>query len=638
MCGIFGFVSHHSESVPEKDRLRETANLMQHRGPDARGFYVEPGIAFVHTRLSLLDLSERGNQPFWDKENRYALIYNGEIYNFRDLQAELEREGVQFKTTCDTEVVLEALLKWGPDITLPKLEGMFAFALFDRQEKSLLLARDRFGIKPLFIYETDESFAFASEIRTMGPWIPFEPDLHSISSYLYSFGGPHTGRSFYQNIRSLDAGAVLEIRKKGKSQTKRFFTLPDFLDREEEARLEGRKMGQLVDELDVLLNESVKSQLIADAPVGGLCSGGVDSSIILSIASRYHNNLAIFHANVLGPQSELEGAMLLANHLKLDLKCADVKPSDFITEIPNVIKHYGHPFYRTPHSLPFLSVSRVVRQNGVKAVLTGEGSDECFLGYSFLAPNLKFEWKPRRLLGRLKRWILRQKLAEPKFRYLSSPDILGGDINSDSGFVIAMQNRFEILGEALEMRSRMQKLYGAKQPRGVLASLDLYGYSLRALLHRDDSMGMAASIEARFPFLDSKLVRFALNCPYRSKIRFSPWARDPTHIFYLDKYLLRQVAKRYLPDSLSQRKKTPFPVSAYYPSDMTIGSKFLKDSFIRRSLGLTDDELKTLTEQASHDLKWKMLQLDLWIDICLRNQPEDAVRKINDNLTMVRKN
>src|SRR5215212_6573212 len=228
MCGIFGFVSHNSDSIPEKDRLRETANLMEHRGPDARGFHVEPGIALVHTRLSLLDLSERGNQPLWDRENRYALIYNGEIYNFQELREELVQQGVRFDTTCDTEVLLQGLLRWGADATLPKLDGMFAFALFDRETKSLLLARDRFGIKPLFVYETSEAFIFASEIRTMRPWIEFEPNLLSISSFLYGFSGPTQGATFFRNVTCIPPGGVVRTRKGSKSEHSRFFSIGDF--------------------------------------------------------------------------------------------------------------------------------------------------------------------------------------------------------------------------------------------------------------------------------------------------------------------------------------------------------------------------------------------------------------------------
>ncbi|MFL6513863.1 MAG: asparagine synthetase B family protein, partial [Chthoniobacterales bacterium] len=300
MCGIFGFISHKSEAIPEKDRLRETANLLQHRGPDARGFHVEPGVALVHTRLSLLDLTERGNQPFWDPQKRYALIYNGEIYNFKELRTELAAEGAPFETSCDTEVLLEALLRWGPDKTLPRLEGMFTFALYDTTEASLLVARDRYGIKPLFLVDCDSHFIFSSEIRALRPWMEFKPDAAAISSFLGGFSGPTAKGTFLDEVEYLDPGAFVIVKRRGTSERRRFFRLTDFVNREETEELARLTDAQRIDRVDELLHKSVNAHLLADAPVGSLCSGGIDSSIIIAIAKRYHNNLAIFHANVVG--------------------------------------------------------------------------------------------------------------------------------------------------------------------------------------------------------------------------------------------------------------------------------------------------------------------------------------------------
>jgi asparagine synthase (glutamine-hydrolysing) len=162
MCGIFGVIWHGSADVPDEHRLQRTARLLRHRGPDDTGIYADRGIGLVQTRLSLLDLSPRSNQPFWDKQRRYCLVYNGEIYNFKELRVEMEQQGIQFTTTSDTEVLLEGLINCGVEATLPKLEGMYAFALYDSLEKSLTLARDPFGIKPLFIYNGDYAFIFTS--------------------------------------------------------------------------------------------------------------------------------------------------------------------------------------------------------------------------------------------------------------------------------------------------------------------------------------------------------------------------------------------------------------------------------------------------------------------------------------------
>ncbi|MEY2439042.1 MAG: hypothetical protein QOI34_427, partial [Verrucomicrobiota bacterium] len=470
MCGIFGVIWRQSDRVPEQDRLERTARLLRHRGPDATGVFADQGVGLVHTRLSLLDLSERSNQPLWDKQRRFALLYNGEIYNFQQLRLQLEAEGVEFCTTSDTEVLLEALLKWGAEKTLPKLEGMFAFGLYDRTLGSLLLARDRFGIKPLFIYQTEDTFLFASEIQAMRPWINLEPDFPSISSFLYGFSGPTKGFSFFRHVKSVEPGAMVTIEKASTPKYSRFFSLPDFVDPDEMDRLEGLSQHEVVNEVDRLLNESVKSQLIADAPVGALCSGGLDSSIIMSIAAQYHNNLAIFHANVVGPISEYPAALRLAQHLKLDLKAIEVHDDDFITEIPEVTERFGHPFYSCPHSLPLMMVCRLVQQAGVKAVLSGEGSDECFLGYAFCAPNIREYAGVRPLLRFIKRWF-RDPSGSNGLQYLGPSYVQGGEPDGAEGLVHALHNRFEVVRDTVEMRDRLGDSLPANRSKASLQSL-----------------------------------------------------------------------------------------------------------------------------------------------------------------------
>jgi asparagine synthase (glutamine-hydrolysing) len=392
MCGIFGIMWHRADDVPDEYRLKETVKLLHHRGPDGYGYHADVGIGLVHTRLALLDLNPRSDQPLWDKQQRYCLLYNGEIYNFKELRFELEQRGVEFRTTSDTEVLLEWLINCGVEATLPVLEGMFAFALYDTLENTLVLARDRFGIKPMFIYDANDVFVFASEIQAMRPWLEFEPDHWTISSFLLGFDGPTQGYTFYKNVKILNPGAVVEIRRGETAQYSTFFSMGGFWDPEQAEQVRQIKSHQMIDEIERLLLESVRLQLVADAPVGALCSGGVDSSLILAMAAKYHNNLAIFHANVVGPLSEFEAAFQLAKHLKLDLKAVEVNDQDFIDWMPELIEHYGHPFYHTPHSVPFMMVAQLVRKHNVKAVLTGEGSDECFLGYDFSSPDVR-RWR-----------------------------------------------------------------------------------------------------------------------------------------------------------------------------------------------------------------------------------------------------
>jgi asparagine synthase (glutamine-hydrolysing) len=225
MCGIFGILLHHNPGrMPDRCRLERSAGLMHHRGPDHHGIYADEGIGLVHTRLSLLDLHPRSSQPFWDSDGRYGLVYNGEIYNYREVRRELEGQGIKFKTTSDTEVLLQCLIHYGTEATLPRIEGMFAFALYDRREHVLTLARDRFGIKPLYIYDRKDAFVFASEVAAMRPWIRLEPDLLSIAAYLENqLQGPASNFSFFKGVKSAAPGSVITVRRGRQAQYGRFF-------------------------------------------------------------------------------------------------------------------------------------------------------------------------------------------------------------------------------------------------------------------------------------------------------------------------------------------------------------------------------------------------------------------------------
>lgn len=638
MCGIFGVIRHKVNDVPEEHRLKETARLLHHRGPDSEGIYAEPGIAFVHTRLSLLDLNTRSNQPFWDAQRRYCLIYNGEIYNFKELKVELERDGVEFRTTSDTEVLLESIIHRGLTETLHKVEGMFAFAFYDRVEKTLCLARDRFGIKPLFIYDEDDAFIFASEIQAMRPWIAFEPDQLSISSFLLGFAGPTKGHSFFKRVKFLPPGTQITIKTGKKTQYQQVLPIKELWNQSEVELLHRLKPNQLVDKVEELLLESVRKQLIADAPIGALCSGGLDSSIVMAMAARIHDNLAVFHSNVMGPESEYGVAQLLSKHLKLELKKVDVRNQDFIEKIPEVMKHFGHPFWIISSSVPFLMVSKLVRSCGVKAVLSGEGADECFLGYNFLTPDIRMAWnRPKVAVRRLASKALRQLKMRSGLSKTFSQFVMGFSpyssisqvelIQSNTrlpDLLMGLQNRFEVVLETEDLLAELQRKTGASDGLSQIKSLDLLNYNLRMALHRNDSIGMAASIEARFPFLDTEFVRLSVNMPYRMKIRFPSFGSGN---FIKNKWVLRKVADRYLPREISQGKKKSYNSDNY--SNLEIAAKFFENSFIADLFDLSSKGVKYLVEQAPHGLLLKLMHLEVWGHVCLNDLPnEDITRKL----------
>lgn len=620
MCGIFGVLQHRPTGVPDAARLRESAELLAHRGPDSHGIYSDHGVGLAHTRLSLLDLTPRSDQPFWDRQRRYCLVYNGEIYNFKKLRSELERDGVGFRTTSDTEVLLEAVIKWGLEATLPRLEGMFAFSIYDSETRTMVLARDRFGIKPLFIYDQDEAFLFASEVRALHPWLDLQPDILSILGFLHGLPEPNfRSHTFYKRVKFLPPGGVIKIRAGERARHGQFFSLTDFWDPDEVESLKRLRPTEVADRLEAILLDSVKQQLFADARVGGLCSGGVDSSLILAMAARFHDDLAIFHANVVGKHSEYDAAAALAKHLKLELKAVEVRDEHFVNLFADVIEHYGHPFDRHPHSIPFLMVSRLAREHGVKAVLTGEGADECFLGYSRNAPDvLKWRRNPRRFLTSAYRSL---KGLWAKTNAKPSQDI-----------VLQMQNRFVRVLEAENTRTKLRAATGGLRAHDF-RTLDELGGVLPSLLHRNDTMGMAAGIESRFPFLDTALVKLAVNAPYRCKIRLSLSLSDPAHYFVENKWALRRVADRYLPSSLSRRRKVPFPVDAL--ARMRIAPDLFYNSHVAELFELTDKEICYLVENSLQHVRVRLLDLEVWAHICLRNLPKaDIASRLRSHITM----
>ena len=621
MCGIFGVIQHNSDSIPHRQLLESSARLLEHRGPDNQGIFADKAIGLVHTRLSLLDLLPRSNQPFCDQSLRYQLVYNGEIYNFRDLRTRMEKDGIQFRTTSDTEVLLQSLIHYGPRETLKNIEGMYAFALYDSRDRSLVLARDKFGMKPLYTYSDADRFIFASEIAAMRPWVPFEPDLLSISSYVQGFFGPTKGASFYRNIKIVPPGTLITVARSHEPQTETFFEMSDLWDDDLYERLNRQKTEEVVDTVDEMLLNNVRMQLVADAPVGALCSGGVDSSTVMAMAARTHGNLAIFHANVLGPESEYDAAKALADHLRLDLKTVDVDDSHFIEMMPEVTRHYGHPFLRHTNSVPFLMVSQLVSENNVKAVLSGEGSDECYFGYPNMIPNT------RRLLRAARRQWPTRSIGQ--FIQVFRGNLPTGEpLDSTSG----LGNRFELHFENDRIRSRLEQISRRRVKAADLIGLSHLSYHLRTLLHRNDCLGMAAGIEARFPFLDSSLVRLAVNLPYRYKVRFSPLTRVRKHLYLRDKWIIRKIADRYLPRHLSQRMKMGFPAQAYYR--MNISPDFFRNSHVSQILELTPDQMRHLYEHSDQKMKVRLLHLDVWAHVCLYNLPDgETIARMKDNIT-----
>lgn len=606
MCGFFGIRLSSSQTVPCETKLKASSNSLFHRGPDAQKIYSSTGLGLIHTRLSFLDVSERSHQPMWDHTGRYVLLYNGEIYNYQQLRAELEEEGVVFHTTSDTEVLLYSLIHFGPNKTLPRLNGMFAFAFYDTQSQTFVLSRDRFGMKPLYFRQDGFSFMFASEVKAFDPWVDLVPDKFMIASYLLKFGGPTKGQSFYEGIDSVAPGGIVTVSANGTVEKSHFFKLAEFLNREQMNHFSSLSARQIVDELDDLFTLSVQSHMFADVPVGAFCSGGVDSSLLMAKAAKSHTNLAIFHANVKGKWSEYHAARELAEHLKLDLISVDVEDQDFVDMLPQVMKHYEYPFTYHPNCAPLMMVARLARQSGVKGLISGEGSDECFLGYPWLGRKTITDAYDKFLAGT--RSVVHKV---PEFGKILWP-------HEENNSIIArsLLNRFEIDGDENHVRTKIKNEFGKHIPDETVWTIDYLNHHLRTLLHRNDTMGMEASIEARFPFLDINLANAAVNLPTKYKLRPSLRALDKAHPFVQDKWVVREVAARYLPRTLSHRKKLGFWTTVFKRID--IDPKYFYTSYAKDLFNLTNDQFDDMFARIDSDLAVRLLHLDVWGETCLR--------------------
>jgi asparagine synthase (glutamine-hydrolysing) len=592
MCGIFGVLATDERLLPGDETLAAVGRDLRHRGPDAAAHTRTDRAAFAHTRLALLDLHERANQPMWDETRRHCLLYNGEIYNFRSLRAELERAGREFRTESDTEVLLQGLLHEGTDF-LPRLEGMFAFALYDTAEHRLLLARDRFGIKPLVYATVEGAFYFASEVRPLRHCLELAADPDSLAAYLAGDDPATQGATLFEGIRTLESGHWLEVDGNGSITSEPFFSIADFHDAQLAAELEAAGPGEMVERLDGLFHRSIEKHLIADVEVGCLASGGLDSSLITAIAVRHKPDLVLFHADVVGRKSERDAAERLARHFKLDLHTVPVDDDTFLSLVPETVLRYEAPFSYHPNSVPFLAVARLVEKHGVKAILSGEGADEAFLGYASAR---------RSVLAKRFGWL-------PGVRRVRAGINPGGD----------SQPREERLSD----RRAIEAICSGTAADPMC--LELLSYHLRTLMHRNDRLGMAASIEARFPFLDHDLVALAANLAPEHKVKASPRRALRNRHLMVVKWPVRKVAEAYLPADLAFRRKRGFPTTGL--RRLEIDTSYFDNGWLGDELELSARQMKEMLEEASPPTRVRLLLLDLWGSLLIRHQSLDGTRE-----------
>ncbi len=577
MCGLAGLVLTSSRRVDGEHEalVRRMCDIQAHRGPDDSGMVVLDRAVLGSRRLAIIDLSHAGHMPMSDPTERWWITYNGEVFNFAEIRAELEGLGHRFRSSGDTEVILHAFMQWGVE-SMHRFVGMFAFAIVDTASGDVTLVRDRYGIKPMYYARQGDAILFASEMKALMQVMgPQQVDRHSLVEWmLYRNVDSLTPETLVQGIASVLPGHLVRIAA-GVVRTETWYSPIDWVDEGEFRRFEAARPDDVVQEVDQVLNEAVRLRLISDVPVGTLLSGGLDSSLVTSIAGQYTKHLSAFHVSIEGfPKlDERRYAEHLAGKLDIPFIPLSLTGPKFRQALPQAVYLSDLPLTH-PNTIAYYLISKVAREHGVIVLLSGEGADELFGGYLW-------NYRRKRNLLRLKKvldWVPDRVM-----------DVLALLVYSDAGLPVTAHRFREVLAPTIDFVDRYARLdwqdrcaeayqfAGGPADQAVLGNMlaDLADF-LTPLLRRLDRASMAASVESRVPFLDHRLVHRAINMPLDYKVGR-----------HADKWVLKQVARRYMPDFLVDRKKAGFPLPfAAYLEPLADVSLF-RDGFCQQSLGLS---------------------------------------------------
>lgn len=560
MCGIAGFLQLNDASISEGSagaRLEKMLDAIFHRGPDESGRLVDQELAMGMRRLSIIDLQD-GSQPIYNETGRFGVVFNGEIYNYVELRQDLQRRGHQFKTQSDTEVIVHLFEEYGADC-VEHLRGMFGFAVWDNENRTLFIARDRLGIKPLYYTQHDGCLYFASEIKALlsvGS-IPREVDPIALSHYL-SLKYIPAPRTLFKGIYSLLPGHHMTIQD-GIPQTRRYWDVSFEKNRDWDPANAADEQSA-VQELGEILRESVRLRLRSDVPFGAFLSGGLDSSVIVALMSEALdspvNTFSVGFAEAEG-QDELPYAQTVADQFGCTHRTLSIGSDDFLNHAETVLWHLDQPIADQATVATHL-VAKLARQH-VKMVLTGEGGDELFAGYARYAGEQFHPWTvglPAMVGGMLRRFtrsmpgLRRAKIA---IGALTQKDEATRFANwfpmfADDAKVQLLQS-WDSVSPASEIFANYLNQTDAKSPLDRMLYCDTKNWLVDYLLLRGDKLTMANSLEARVPLLDHKLVEFAAGLPPQWKLNGKS-----------RKHLLKQFARTVLPDSIIDRKKQGFPI------------------------------------------------------------------------------
>lgn len=557
MCGIAGIARREPRGVEPRTLLRMAAAI-EHRGPDGYGFFAGSRVGLAHVRLSIIDLA-LGAQPMGNEDGSVLVTFNGEVYNYIELREELVALGHTFRTHCDTEVLVHGYEQWGAGM-LERLNGQFAFAIYDRRQESVFLVRDRFGVRPLFYTVRDGTLYFASEVKAIlaSGEVEAAPDLRGLDE-VFTFWAARAPRTPFRGIRSLEPGSF-GIWRDGSLRLGRFW---------DASYSESPEPADAVERLDAEMQASVDLRMRADVPVGGYLSGGLDSSITCSLAARRTpHDLRTFSVTFQDPRLDESGfQQTVAGAIGSRHAVQHIGDREVAEAFPGVIRHTETPLVRTGPA-PLYLLSRLTRQGGIKVVLTGEGADEVFLGYDLFKETLvrhfclrqpQSQWRPM-LFDRLysylgegnkgggfwRSFFLNAGTPDDRlFSHLPRFALTSRIKDFYSAGVRAELEEFDALGE---LRDSLPPEFDGWSPVNRAAYLEIKTLLSSYLLSsQGDRMAMAHSIEGRFPFLDHRLFAYASSLPVRSKLRG-----------LREKEILRRWAKSVVPPVVAQRPKQPY--------------------------------------------------------------------------------
>jgi asparagine synthase (glutamine-hydrolysing) len=569
MCGIAGiFNLENSDPVEERD-IRRMLGTIRHRGPDEFGIYLDGPVGLGNARLSIIDLSG-GQQPISNEDGTMWIVFNGEIFNYVELRPQLEARGHRFSTSSDTEVLLHAYEEWGTEC-LDRLNGQFAFAVWNTRDRSLFLARDRVGVRPLFYCLQKGRFVFGSEIKAIlaSGTIAAEVDP-AVLEQVFTFWCPISPATIFKGIKELPPGSCMEVRA-GACSARSYWELafPEANGNAEPVHTDERTQA-FEEQLGTLLVDAARIRLRADVPVGAYLSGGLDSSVIASIIRNFTSNRLDTFSIAFDDTSFDESAWQrkMAKFLGTEHKVVNATHADIGKVFPDVIWHAEVPLMRTAPA-PMFMLSKLVRDSGYKVVLTGEGADEFLAGYDiFKEAKVRRFWagqpgSTRRplLLGKLYPDIttlgkthtalltafFQEGLTDVDWPFYSHSLRWRNGRRNTRFFSNEIKSSLNGAGYQV-VEQMLPAAFGAWAPLCRAQYLEIKIFLSQYLLSsQGDRMGMAHSIEGRFPFLDHRVVAFCNQLPPRLKLRA-----------LTEKYLLKKLGKRWLPPEIWQRPKRPY--------------------------------------------------------------------------------